>query len=431
MIICGIVMLGILGLYWMYRKGKLPKVLEPKEMRYVFLILGLSNLIAIILFVSELFHLHSPIEILRNGYGEGSRTETFEVTLEGELESEPITVEIQEQKYTYDETKEMFEEILGKLDEIVLGENESFDHVVHDLQLVTSLEEYPVTIQWEIDTFDVLESTGAIFEAYAKAEGTLVEIRGTIRYGEEMAVYVAHAMVFPKEKSEKEKLLDKIADLVEGNEQETREEASFVLPDMIDGKEIQWEQKKDATGYYILALGIITVIFLIAKNVQDKKDKMKKRQEEMMRDYPEIVSKFTLLLNTGMTLKAVWTKIVQTYEEQKGYTGIRSAYEEMCVTYREMQSGIPEKEAYERFGQRCGIIPYMKLGALLSQNLKKGSKGLTEMLAMESIQAFEERKSQARKAGEEASTKLMLPMFGMLAVVLIMVIVPAFLTMQI
>ena len=76
------------------------------------------------------------------------------------------------------------------------------------------------------------------------------------------------------------------------------------------------------------------------------------------------------------------------------------------------------------------MIPYMKFGAMLSQNLKKGNKGLAEMLSMESIQAFEERKSIAKKAGEEASTKLMLPMFAMLAVVLFMVIVPAFLSMQ-
>jgi len=47
------------------------------------------------------------------------------------------------------------------------------------------------------------------------------------------------------------------------------------------------------------------------------------------------------------------------------------------------------------------------------------------------IQAFEERKAQAKRLGEEAGTKLLLPMFLMLAVVLVIVIVPAFLTLQI
>ena len=73
----------------------------------------------------------------------------------------------------------------------------------------------------------------------------------------------------------------------------------------------------------------------------------------------------------------------------------------------------------------------MKFGALLSQNLKKGGKGLSELLKLESIQAFENQKSEAKRMGEEAGTKLLAPMFGMFAVVMLMVIVPAFLSIQI
>ena len=72
----------------------------------------------------------------------------------------------------------------------------------------------------------------------------------------------------------------------------------------------------------------------------------------------------------------------------------------------------------------------MRLGALLSQNLRKGTKGLNDQLRMESLQSFEERKARARKSGEEAGTKLLLPMFLMLAEVLVIVVVPAFLSVQ-
>ena len=50
---------------------------------------------------------------------------------------------------------------------------------------------------------------------------------------------------------------------------------------------------------------------------------------------------------------------------------------------------------------------------------------------MEAIQSFENRKSTARRLGEEAGTKLLMPMIGMLAVVFVMVMVPAFMSMQI
>ena len=123
--------------------------------------------------------------------------------------------------------------------------------------------------------------------------------------------------------------------------------------------------------------------------------------------------------------------MVEDYERQKEPTGVRCAYEEMQKTLREMESGHTEAESYENFGRRCKVQAYLRFGALLSQNLRKGTRGLTQLLKMESIQAFEDRKARARRLGEEAGTKLLLPMFLMLAVVLVIVIVPAFLSMQI
>lgn len=73
---------------------------------------------------------------------------------------------------------------------------------------------------------------------------------------------------------------------------------------------------------------------------------------------------------------------------------------------------------------------YVKLGALLSQNLRRGTRGLSQLLKIESVQAFEERKARAKRIGEEAGTKLLGPLFLMLAVVLFIVIVPAFMSMQ-
>ena len=68
---------------------------------------------------------------------------------------------------------------------------------------------------------------------------------------------------------------------------------------------------------------------------------------------------------------------------------------------------------------------------LLSQNLRKGSKGLTDILEREAADAFEDRKKLAKKLGEEAGTKLMIPLFMMLAIVFAIVTVPAFFSIQI
>lgn len=151
----------------------------------------------------------------------------------------------------------------------------------------------------------------------------------------------------------------------------------------------------------------------------------------MLLDYPEIVNKMTLFIGAGMTVKRAWQKIVEDYERQKENLGERYAYEEMKRTCHEMKSRVTEADCYENYGRRCEVQVYIRFGALLSQNLRKGTKGMTQILKQESLQAFEERKARARRLGEEAGTKLLLPMFLMLAVVLVIVIVPAFLSVQI
>ena len=95
----------------------------------------------------------------------------------------------------------------------------------------------------------------------------------------------------------------------------------------------------------------------------------------------------------------------------------------------EMKSGVAEGAAYENFGRRCGLPGYIKLGSLLAQNLKKGSKGLASILEKEAEASMEERKNMARKLGEQAGTKLLFPMILIFGVVLVILIVPAFLSM--
>ena len=151
----------------------------------------------------------------------------------------------------------------------------------------------------------------------------------------------------------------------------------------------------------------------------------------MFIDYPQVIGKFTLFLEAGMTPRNAWFKMAEEYLDQEQEKGIRYAYEEMLRTMYEIQGGASEGDCYEKFGRRCGISQYRKFGALLSQNLRKGTKGIAQILKEEADNAFEERKNLAKKFGEEAGTKLLLPMFLMLGIVLVIIVVPAFLTIQI
>ena len=138
-----------------------------------------------------------------------------------------------------------------------------------------------------------------------------------------------------------------------------------------------------------------------------------------------------------MGIKGTFSRISEEYLRKKaegsgkfgkGKEKIRYVYEEITYACYEMRSGIPESQAYERFGKRCQLPEYIRIGSVLSQNLKKGAKGLTAMLETEAESSLNDRKNHARKIGEQAGTKLLLPMVLMLGIVLAILMVPAFLS---
>ena len=404
--------------------------MKRKIVKRVKVILIVTVILAIGLFLAEhLFYTFTPV-VTRNGYGLGSRTEKYEVEIEGVEGKHTISLEVQEREYEGEEVQELFRKVMGRLDTIILGENKSFDRVEKNLQLGTELDGYPVDITWELDSYDTLNVDGTIRREDIPEEGVLVGLRGTIFYRDEQAVYIRSAHVFPLTREGMDKLLHDIQVAVQEQEKGTRAEEQFELPEKIGGKKLTWNQEQESPWYYVLILGGTVSVYLLYREKEKMRKAEKRRQEELKRDYPGLISKLTMLLGTGITLRSAWERIVENYEAQKKQLGTHVVYEEMKVAIYEMKSGISEGDAYERFGKRCAEIGYVKFGTLLSQNLKKGSKGLSDVLKMEAIQAFENRKSLAKRKGEEAGAKLLMPMMGMLAVVFVMIMVPAFVNLQ-
>lgn len=367
-------------------------------------------------------------DIQRNSYGKGSKKETFEVIVADERLEETVDIEVGERRYSEEEVKKIFRRTMDELEQIILGNNTTVDHVEEDLNLIRMMPDKPIAVTWETSRSDIINSFGEIQEENLTENGELVELRGLLNYGEQECLYVVNVMVYPKTLTGEEGILKRLKGMAAEADERSREEQNVQLPKEIDGQAVIWEREKEYKGVWILALGVAAAFMVWLQEKQKLQKEKADREKQMRLDYPEIVSQISLLVGAGMTVKNAWGRIIGHYRERQGNKEARYAYEEMENTLREMQSGITEAECYERFGRRCGIACYMKLGTLLSQNLRKGTKGLVEVLAGETGQALEERRQTAKRQGEETGTKLLLPMSLMLVVVLIIVIVPAFLS---
>ena len=366
--------------------------------------------------------------LVRPGYGEGDRKEALNAQIEGEEEARQLEITVQERKYTDREKRQLLDDAVQELETALPGNNISLDEVRSDLNFPVSLENGAVKVSWVTVPYGIIGEDGKIMQA-AKEEGTLVSIQAVLTCGGQEETYESYAKVFPPVLSEKEQLYQSLPKEAERSDADGSHEETMELPKQVDGKTVTWSKGSENPFPSLIALTLIIAVcvYLEMDSMVHKRAELRKNQ--LMLDYPDLMWKMTMLLGAGLSIKGVFTRISGEYQKQRATRErVRYVYEEVTCTCYEMQSGISESQAYERFGKRCQLPEYIRLGSVLSQNLKKGSKGLTLLLEQEAESSLSDRKNHARKIGEQAGTKLLLPMVLMLGIVLVILMVPAFLS---
>lgn len=359
-------------------------------------------------------------KLARNAYGEGFKSVTL-VARDAE-EAMELVLELEEKEYTRQELSDCLEEFLPLLEKCVLGQNEGFDRVSYDLNLTSQISGYPFTVEWLTD------------EAYITYEGRLArdtlecpqvtEITAQIGCGDFEAEHTFYANVHTK--ALQPDTAELLARQINKIEQESRKEEFMTLPSEINGRALRWSSKKSHNGLLLLGMTPILALLLYFGRDRDLHRQTADREEQMRLDYPELVSALALLIGAGMTVSGAWNKVAADYLTRKKETKERRyAYEEMLFMLHEMENGVAQIKAYERFGRRCRIASYNKLAAMLAQNVRKGSANLAALLREEAQNAFEERKHMARALGEKAGTKLLVPMMLILCMIMVIIMVPA------
>ena len=300
-----------------------------------------------------------------------------------------------------------------------------------DVVLPKKLQDGQIRAKWEFDSKNAINADGELKDQIAE-DGELVMVSLTMHYDEQAREHTFGCYVYPKKQKPVEQLFADLKEYFEQEQEESKNSEYLRLPAQLSGRQLKWSQKEDHTYQIILMLGFAAAAAVYIQEVMREQRKEQARKEQLLKQYPDMVSKISLLLGAGMTLSSAWERIVLNYqhrlEQKHGET--QEVYEQMLVAYREMQDGIGELKVYERFGDRCGTPQYRKFSMLVVQNLRKGSSGLRQSLEKEVSDAFALRKNLAKKAGEEAGTKILIPMMLMLCIVMVIILVPAFLTFQ-
>lgn len=315
------------------------------------------------------------------------------------------------------------EEAAASLEDLIKGKNPDLAHVTEELNLITRIPDSNITVEWQMDSWEFFYGDYKMKENIYLKEPKEILLKAVLTCQGWSRLAELPVTLLPRDYSVEEQFKQEVAQCLE----ETKEQTIF-LPRSFQGKDILWKRKLDTGFLMIPVLSVIGTGALFLGQRQDRRREKKRRKELLESDYAEIVSKFLMLFLAGFSVRNAWERIVWIHKKSTYEIKKKPVYEELEKSLLQFQQGVPDLRIMEEFAERIGEIHYKKFISLLIINQKRGNSNLVQALELEMSEAWNEKKRGIRRNCEKIAAKLMLPMMGMLSVVFLMILVPAFMS---
>lgn len=360
--------------------------------------------------------------------GDGSDSVTYKLIADNDETTELIEVDISKKMYEYSEIITLFDKYREDIISAMLGENTSPEYVTKPLCFPSSIGDEAISLSWQPENLSYIDLNGGLLYENISSEGTHTCVYVTMKLDDVEATLMACVILYPDTSNPSSLIHAELMNFI--NENNNPYSDTVPLPSSICGSDITFSLPDNNNRLMFFPIGIILCIILFFAASRELSTKVRLRNEQMLSDYPEIVSKLLLLSNAGLNIRNAFKKITDDY-----YKGLSSddkphyAYEELSITLNSLNNGKSEATAYTDYGKRCGLMPYIKLGSLLEQNLNKGAKEMRFHLSCEVNNAFQNYKSETITKSKQAETKLIFPMILILVIIMLLIMVPSFMNM--
>lgn len=167
-----------------------------------------------------------------------------------------------------------------------------------------------------------------------------------------------------------------------------------------------------------LIFGIMILAVMAEWNliISKMKEDIQKRKEACDMEFSNMISKLSLLINSGMILRDAW-ELVAYGKEGDLYDLMRTACE--C-----MKNGDSDAVAINKFGVLSASTEIMKFSSTIIQGMEKGNRELSDYLMDQASEQLKHKRQLALQQGEKAAGKLIIPL-GITFAGIILIIVSA------
>ena len=208
-------------------------------------------------------------------------------------------------------------------------------------------------------------------------------------------------------------------------EEESRRSETVTIPKTILGQSMRMKTENTSTVrcFLLLIAGMLPVFgYYTYFEQQEKQQKLRLKQAAGA--YTEFVTKLTLTLVAGVSVRQAIGRLAREYAKTYGKDYVLA--QELKVARQELENGRPEQEVYEALGNRIGLVPYQRMTALLCQSVSRGVQDIRSLLLAEVKEVTAQERADIRIRGEQAGSKLLFPMMGFLVLIFAVLLVPAF-----
>ncbi|MBR0091858.1 MAG: type II secretion system F family protein [Lachnospiraceae bacterium] len=359
-------------------------------------------------------------EMPRAEYGGGTAYERLQAqTAEGVTIGE-YDVVVEARRYTQEETEALFAQAFDKLPQLIAADNDSLQAVTGKLYLPETLPGFPFRADYTSSDYARLRTDGTVQNRDLEKPVRITLTVG-LTYERDRRTRDYALTILPAVLSAEEEQRTQVGRALQGAQEESVHAPSMTLPTEAGGESIIWKSAPEDRRMLLFLLTIVASALVFFAPDRTLQKNMRRRQEALQTAYPGFVSRLSLYLGAGMTLRAAFFRMADTETSCAVLKG------ELQLVAGWLTNGVPERTAFERFSNRTGLSQYTKLTALLTQNLEKGT-ALIPLIRAEAAAQSAARLDAARVRGEQTATRLMLPMMLMLGVVMVLIMVPAFLS---
>ena len=316
-------------------------------------------------------------ELPRNDASKGSYEQEL-IAIVGD-EKIDLTVTVEERQFSKEKADGEFSRAEGLLEELLKGDGDS-------LNFIDAVPGTAVEVEWVKRASEYFYYNGKRREDVKIKEPVEIELSAILSCQEYVKDFQTVLTLHPQETGIREKILG----LIETENSEQPESMVLKLPGELEGQKIGWKRPLDTTFLYFPGLMILAITGLKIGEKRDEGVRKKERLKELERSYAQIVSKFTMLLSAGLSVRNAWERIVALH--QKDRSSVSAVYEELEWGLREMKKGVSELEIYEKFALRTGQIHYKKLMAMFISDKRHGSVKLLDAMNQEMLLAWEQQK---------------------------------------